>query len=198
MQMAVTLPVAVNRNICRLTLKHGQCHLAVPYDERRPPERENQARVVALDPGMRSFLTWYCADSEGKIGAGALFRIQRLCERHDDLLGGAAKSPSRRRRNMRRAAGRMFVTIGNLIRELHRQVARFLVNSFDVILLPAFETSEMVERGRRRIRSKTARSLLGLAHYRFGQFLRRKAAEFGPVVRSVNEAYTTKAVSWTG
>ena len=198
MLMAERLPVAVNRNICRLTFRHGQYHLAVPYDEERPPERENQARVVALDPGVRSFLTWYCADSVGKIGEGAFFRIQRLCERLDDLLSRAAKSPARKRRNMRRAAGRMRVRIENLISELHRKAARFLVDEFDVILLPAFETSEMVERGRRRIRSKTVRNLMGLAHYRFGMFLQHKAAEYGVTVLSVNEAYTTKTVSWTG
>ena len=189
---------AVNKNICRLTLKYGQYHLAVPYDERRPPVRENQARVVALDPGVRSFLTWYCADSVGKIGGGAFFRIQRLCERLDDLLSRAQKSPARRRRNMRRAAGRMRIRIENLTQELHRQAARFLVRNFDVILLPTFETSEMVERGKRRIRSKTVRNMLGLAHYRFGMFLRHKAAELGVIVLSVNEAYTTKTVSWTG
>lgn len=198
MLMAERLPVAVNRNICRLTLKYGQYHFAVPYDEERPPQRENQARVVALDPGVRSFLTWYCADSVGKIGEGAFFRIQRLCERLDDLLSRAAKSPARRRRNMRRAAGRIRIRIENLINELHRKAARYLVKNFDVILLPTFETSDMVERGRRRIRSKTVRNLLGLAHYRFGMFLRHKAAEYGVSVLSVNEAYTTKTVSWTG
>ena len=51
MQMAEKLPFPENRNICRLSLKYGQYHLSVPYDEKLPPERENQARVVALDPG---------------------------------------------------------------------------------------------------------------------------------------------------
>ena len=198
MRMAERLPTQKNQNISRLTLRHGQYHLAVPYDERRPPERENQARVVALDPGVRSFMTWYCADSVGKIGEGAFFRIQRLCERLDDLLSRAAKSPARRRRNMRRAAGRMRLRIENLVSELHRKAARFLVDNFDVILLPTFETSEMVERGRRNIRSRTVRNLLSLAHYRFKLFLKRKAEELGAVVLDVSEAYTTKTVSWTG
>ena len=198
MRMAEKLPIQENRNICRLSMRYGQYHLSVPYDEKLPPGRENQARVVALDPGVRSFLTWYSADSVGKIGKGAFFRIQRLCERLDDLLSRAAKSPSRKRRNMRRAANRIRIRIENLVRELHRQAARFLVTSFDVILLPGFETSEMVERGRRRIRSKTVRNLLTLAHYQFGMFLRHKARETGAVVLSVNEAYTTKTVSWTG
>ena len=198
MRMAENLPVPENRNICRLSLRYGQYHLSVPYDEKPPPERENQARVVALDPGVRSFLTWYCADSVGKIGEGAFFRIQRLCERLDDLLSRAAKSPSRKRRNMRRAANRMRLRIENLVAELHRQAARFLVDNYDVILLPSFETSEMVERGRRRIRSKTVRNLLTLAHYKFKLFVRHKAAETGAILLDVSEAYTTKTVSWTG
>ena len=198
MRMAENLPTPKNRNICRLSLRYGQYHLSVPHDEKLPPRRENQARVAALDPGVRSFMTWYCADSVGKIGEGAFFRIQRLCERLDELLSRAAKSPSRKRRNMRRAANRLRLKVENLVQELHRQAARFLVTSFDVILLPGFETSEMVERGRRRIRSKTVRNLLTLAHYRFGMFLRHKAREIGAIVLSVNEAYTSKTVSWTG
>ena len=186
MQMAENLPVPENRNICRLSMRYGQYHLSVPYDEKLPPERENQARVVALDPGVRSFLTWYSADSVGKIGEGAFFRIQRLCERLDDLLSRAAKSPSRRRRNMRRAANRMRLRIENLVIELHRQAARFLVDNFDVILLPGFETSEMVERGRRRIRSKTVRNLLTLAHYRFKDVHQAQGTlEIGAIVLSV-------------
>ena len=198
MRMAESLPVPKNQNICRLTLRHGQYHLTVPYDESRLPQRENQARVVALDPGVRSFMTWYTNDSVGKIGEGAFFSIQRLCERLDDLLSRAAKSPARRRRNMRRAAGRMRLRIENLVQELHRKAARFLVDNFDVILLPSFETSEMVERGRRNIRSRTVRNLLSLAHYRFKLFLKHKADEAGAMVLDVNEAYTTKTVSWTG
>ena len=75
---------------------------------------------MALDPGVRSFLTWYCADSVRKIGEGAFFRIQRLCERLDGLLSRAAKSPARKRRNMRRAANRMRIRIANLVQGLHR------------------------------------------------------------------------------
>ena len=99
---------------------------------------------------------------------------------------------------MRRAAGRMRLRIENLVQELHRKAARFLVDNFDVVLLPTFETSEMVERGRRNIRSRTVRNLLSLAHYRFKLFLMHKADELGAVVLDVSEAYTSKTVSWTG
>ena len=92
----------------------------------------------------------------------------------------------------------MRVRIINLINELHHQAARFLVDNFDLILLPTFETSEMVQRGRRKIRSKSVRSMLTFAHYRFQRFLLWKAWETGKQVLLVNEAYTSKTCSWSG
>ena len=87
--------------------------------------------------------------------------------------------------------------IGNLVAELHHQATRFLVDNFDLVLLPAFETREMVQRGRRRIRSKSVRSMLSFAHYQFQQFLLWKAWA-GKQVLLVNEAYTSKTCSWSG
>ena len=37
MRMAEKLPVPESRNICRLSLRYGQYHLSVPYDEKPPP-----------------------------------------------------------------------------------------------------------------------------------------------------------------
>ena len=112
---------------------------------------------------MRNFITWFSEDGCGKLGEQDFGRIQRLCQHQDKLLSRAAQAPSKRRRNMRRAAERMTVRIQNLINELHHKTARFLVDNFDVILLPDFKTSRMVTRGQRRIRSKTVRNLLSFA-----------------------------------
>ena len=181
----------------RLTLHNGQYNLVVPVKAQRRIG-ETQARVVALDPGIRSFLTWYSEVDAGQLGRQDFGRIQRLCAHLDQLVGRTAKASGRSRRNMRRAASRMRVRIGNLIDELHHQAARFLVDRFDLILLPTFETQEMVQRGKRRIRSKSVRSMLTYAHYRFQQFLLWKAWETGKQVLLVNEAYTSKTCSWSG
>ena len=95
--------------------------------------------MVALDPGVRNFITWFSEDGCGKLGEQDFGRIQRLCQHQDNLLSRATQAPSRKRRNMRRAAERMTVRIQNLINELHHKTARYLVDNFDVILLPAFE-----------------------------------------------------------
>jgi putative transposase len=199
-------PIPHAHGDAKLTLRHHQYHLSVPFKRMGPHISESnlrsqapeQVRVVALDPGVRNFITWFSEDGCGELGQEDFGRIQRLCQHQDNLLSRATQAPSRKRRNMRRAAERMTVRIQNLINELHHKTARYLVDNFDVILLPDFKTSGMVTRGQRRIRSKTVRNLLSFAHHRFRNFLRHKASENGRTVLIVNEAYTSKTVSWTG
>ena len=203
-------PIPHAHGDAKLTLRHHQYHLSVPFKKMGPhitesnlesnlrPQVPDQVRVVALDPGVRNFITWFSEDGCGKLGEQDFGRIQRLCQHQDNLLSRATQAPSRKRRNMRRAAARMTVRIWNLVNELHHKTARYLVDNFDVILLPDFKTSGMVTRGQRRIRSKTVRNLLSFAHHRFRNFLKHKASENGRTVLIVNEAYTSKTVSWTG
>ncbi|WP_229424097.1 zinc ribbon domain-containing protein [Moorena producens] len=149
-------------------------------------------------PGVRTFLTFFSETSVGKIGHGDFSQIQRLCQHLDNLLSKISKAKRGQKRRMRKAARRMIIRIQNLIDELHHKAARFLVDNFDVILLPTFETSQMSKKGNRKLRSKTVRNMLNFAHYRFKEFLKHKAFLTGKTVVDVCEAYTSKTVSWTG
>ncbi|NEO76210.1 MAG: transposase [Moorea sp. SIO4G3] len=187
------------KNICdsRLISNNGDYYLVVPYKE-TTKKAENQGRVVALDPGVRTFITFFSETSVGKMGNGDFSRIQRLCQHLDNLLSKISFACGGQKRRMRKAARRMTIKIQNLVNELHRKTARLLVDNFDVILLPTFESSQISKKGSRKIRSKTVRNLLNFAHYRFKEFLKHKAQETGKVVVDVCEAYTSKTVSWTG
>ena len=132
------------------------------------------------------------------IGKGDFGRIQRLCAHLDDLLSRASKAGHQRKRNMHRAADRLRLRIRNLVEELHHKAARYLVDNYDVILIPRFESSDMVRRRARRLRRKSVRNLLTFAHYRFRSFLQWKAEQMGKTVLVVNEAYTSKTCSWSG
>ena len=92
----------------RLTLHNGQYHLAVAFNAERR-KSETQARVVALDPGIRTFLTWFSETDAGQIGKHDFGRIQRLCQHLDQLISRTAKTGFRRKRNLRKAADRMRV-----------------------------------------------------------------------------------------
>ncbi len=182
---------------CRLVSSHSQYYICVPHDVPRTMS-ENQGRVVALDLGVRSFLTLFTEDSFGWIGSGDIGRIQRLCYYLDDLVSRISRSRAKQRQSLKRSADRLRLRIRHLINEMHHKVARFLVNNFDVILLPTFEVSQMVIKSRRKLRSKSVRQMLSWAHYRFEIFLKHKAFETGKTVLDCNEAYTSKTVSWTG
>ena len=61
---------------------------------------------------------------------------------------------------MRKAADQMRWKIRDLRTELHAKSARFLVDNFDIILIPTFETSQMAKRESRKLRSKIVRAML--------------------------------------
>jgi putative transposase len=182
---------------CRLVSHLGITYLCVPHEVPQLVS-ENQGRVVALDPGVRSFLTLFSENSFGWLGQHDIGRIQRLCYYLDNLISRSTKVKAKKRYRYRKAADKIRLKIRNLIDELHHKIARFLVDNFDIILLPTFETSQMTVRKERKIRAKSVRQMLTLSHYRFKQFLKHKAFEIGKTVLDVNEAYTSKTVSWTG
>ena len=197
LRMAEAIPAGQKE--CRLVKERGQYWLVVPHPAQCDIETPSGDGVVALDPGVRTFLTYFSETDCGKIGHRAFGRIQRMCHWLDDLISRTATEPNRhRRRRMRRAQERMRQRIINLVDELHWQTARWLTSTYKVILIPAFETQDMTRRAGRKIRSKTARMMLSFRHYEFRQRLLWKAWQRGALVIEVNEAYTSKTRSWDG
>ncbi len=182
----------------RLVFRSGKFYLALPRKEKLSVAENQGQRVVSIDPGVRTFHTFYSPDVTGKIGQGDFSRIQRLAFHLDDLISRSSKQPKQKKRRMMLAANRMRDKIKNLIDELHHKTASFYVNNFDVILLPKFETSQMIGRAGRKIRNKTVRNMLSFAHYRFAQFLKHKAFEYGKIVIDVTEEYTSRTHPLTG
>jgi len=184
---------------CKLSWQQGRWYLCVPFAT-TIRQRDNQApRIVALDPGVRTFQTFFSPDLAGAIGYHDFGRLVRLCKHLDDLISRTALSTNKKQRyRMRQAAHRMRWKIRELRDELHAKACRFLVDCFDVILIPTFETSQMVTRVGRKLHSKTVRAMLTWAHFKFKERLKTVASEYGKTVLEVNEAYTSKTCSWSG
>ena len=197
LRMAEAIPAGQKE--CRLVKERGRYWLTVPYPAQSDIETPSGDGVVALDPGVRTFLTYFSETDCGKIAHHAFGRIQRLCHYLDDLISRTDTEPSRRKcRQMRQAQARIRQRIVNLVDELHWQTARWLTSNYKVILLPTFETQDMTRRAGRKIRSKTARMMLSFRHYEFKRRLRWKAWQRGTLAIDVNEAYTSKTRSWDG
>lgn len=181
----------------RLLYEHGRWYVVIPY-RKAITFTENQGRVVALDPGIRTFLTGFSEDMVFKLGDGDFSRIARICIWMDKLISKMSKVSSRHKRKMKQALSRMRWKVWNLIDELHFKSIRLLLNRFDVLLLPTFETAQMSSRTERKLRAKSVRSMLTFAHFRFKQRLKAAAIAVGKIVLDVSEAYTSKTASWTG
>ena len=155
-------------------------------------------KVIALDPGVRTFLTGYDGDSFQEFGKADIGRIQRLCSHLDKLMGRASKAGRKQKRRMYNAASRLRIRIRNLVDECHKQIANYLTSEYKVILLPTFEVSQMVVKSKRKLHTKTARQMLTWAHYRFECHLKQVAKKRGVVVIDVNESYTSKTCTKCG
>jgi len=115
---------------------------AVPYLEKLIIG-ESQTRIVSLDPGIRSFITFYSLEHSGHLGKGDFSRIQRLCSHLDNLISKRDLTKNKqKRRSLTKASRKMRAKIKNLITEIHHKTAKFLTDNFDVILLPTFETNK--------------------------------------------------------
>ena len=198
--------------LIRTRLNHW--YLCVPHtkDLIHVSPSENQAErkgdqipegeVIALDPGVRTFMTGY--DPGGavwEIGAADMQRIYRLCYTLDRLQSDWSDPTCRHRRRyrLRRAARRIRLRIRRLVDECHKRLAKWLCENYRQVLLPKFEVSRMVKRGQRRLHSKTVRSMLTWSHFRFRQRLLHKA-ELYPSCQVIlcDEAYTSKTCGQCG
>ena len=183
-------------NATGLTWCKGRWFATFPK-ERKPQDNQSDG-IIALDPGVRCFQTGFDGHRFLEFGKGDIGRITRLCQHLDDLMSRIARNTGRKRSCMRKAAQKMRNKIKNLIDEAHKQIAHYLTRNYKVIFLPTFETSQMVAKSSRKIRSKTVRAMLGWAHYRFSMVLAHQSELTGARLIRGSEAYTSKTCTKCG
>lgn len=168
---------------------------------------ETQGRVVAIDPGVRTFATTYSGDEVTQWGDGLQDRLFAMALQVDGLIGRRTKllnkAPESQWRDdmashLQVRIDRLRVKKKDIVNDLHKQLAYWLVTEHKFILLPSFETKQMTGRSKRKLRKKTIRNMLDLGHYKFKQTLMWMAKKYGATLVEVNEAYTSKTRSWDG
>jgi putative transposase len=161
-----------------------------------------QQKIIALDPGLRTFLTGFDGNHFTEFATGDFAKIARLCNhldklksKHDKSKGGRFK---RLRYKLKQAMERIRTRIKNLRSEVHKQVGSYLARNYDVIYLPTFETSQMVAKSRRKLKSKSARAMMTWAFYQFSQTLEHLCNQYGSRLVRVTEEYTSKTCTRCG
>jgi putative transposase len=198
--LTFTSPQAIPNNCPYGTqLKYARGKWYGCFPEYQAQETTAQEGVIALDPGIRSFLVGYDGEAITEFATYDIGRINRLCYHLDVLISKISKCKVKHQRyQMRKASHRMRERIRNLVDDLHKKVANFLVNHYKLIFLPTFNSSEMVLKSRGKLNSKSVRNLLTWSHYRFAQHLMQQAERKGVLVIRCNESYTSKTCPHCG
>ena len=183
---------------CRLIYDHGRWYLSVPQKITTMPT-ESQGGIVALDPGVRNFLTYFSEDGRfGWLGVHAFDRILTLNLKRDHLLSRVALTKDKRKKGkLKRTLNRTYHRIQDLVDELHWQCINYLVHNFSVVVFPPFEVKGMTKKGRK-LRKSIVRSMLSLRFFEFKERLKQKCKECGVAYVEQNESYTSKTNSFTG
>ncbi len=175
-------------------------YLCIP----RKKEKEEVSQphnCVALDPGVRTFQTFYSEENiAGKIGDNICERLMDIGHKEDNLRSVVVSS-KRTRYNIKNRRFLLRTKIKNVVNDLHWKTANYLCKIFKHIFLPTFNVSNMVTRlptRARKIGSKTVRNMLFLSHYKFKERLRYMGKVKGCTIHDCNEAYTTRTCGMCG
>ena len=87
------------------------------------PVAQQENRIIALDLGVRTFLTGFDGQNFLEVGSSDMGRINRLCKYLDALMSRISLSKvAKERQKMRKAASRLRGKIRNLIGNWYRLI----------------------------------------------------------------------------
>jgi len=166
---------------CILQKYGNKYFIIIPFEETITYEKSRH-EVVALDPGVRDFQSFY--SPEGICGT-----LNMKKDRRDYLLKKLNKM-IKKKKTCR--IPQLRAKIENTTITGHWNVIKFLTKNFDTIIIPAFETKKMVTKDKSVLRRKTKTELLCLCHYKFLQKLKFKCKEQQRNLIVCEESYTSK------
>ena len=187
-----------------LKMKPNKFYLCVPIEKERdqPIYNNHKYKSVFLDPGVRTFQTFYSPDGLcGKIGDHYEDLIFPLLKKVDKLTSLMTKASRTTRYNMRKRCSLLRDKVKNLVNELHCKSCHFLCTHFQNVFIPPFETQNMVRKDdmhSRCLSNETVRKMLTLSHFKFRMRLMDYCKKFNTNVFIVPEHYTSKTCGMCG
>ena len=177
-----------------LRSRNGNLHVVIPITLSQHQEDEDCLRpvqVVSMDPGVRTFQTFYTPDGRcGKIGT-SLDKVFVLLHKIDKTISKLSKPLSlnaKKRRRLKRSKYRQIDRVKNVRDDFHRKTCVWLLRNFDFILLPALSTKQVAPK----LSSKTCRAMYTWSHYAFKQRLLDMSQKYThKKVIIVDERFTT-------
>ena len=111
----------------------------------------NRNKICGLDPGEKIFMTFFSESNAGMIGKdirkiilkheARIRQLQRILNRMKNKKGKKLRNKNRIIKRIQRK----YRKIKNIVKELHNKTALFLCKNYDTILIPKFETQNLIK-----------------------------------------------------
>jgi putative transposase len=174
-------------------------------------------RVVATDPGIKAFQTWYSPTTGqyGELLSGTDIEMKKRCLLLDALHsrverrkkqrgkphsgGRTAKQRGRTTRRLKIKLSKEKRRLHNWMQTAHYDSANFMLERFDVIIQPELRVSELAKKTDRKLGSKAVRNMLTWSHYAYRQRLKSASIRYaGRHVIESQEPGTSKTCTNCG
>lgn len=183
----------INR-YARLKKENNEWYLCISYDV-DGIEQRNKNKTCAIDPGIRKFVVIYSEDKVIQIIPNQ-DKIEKILKTLDTFQSLRDNKKIRQQTYTRKRC-KLQKKLQNLVGEMQFKTINFLTKNYSNILLPSFETQEMV--GNKKLHRSTKRKMLNFSFYKFKQRLIHKASLLQHCnVEIVNEAYTSQTCGYCG
>ena len=191
---------------------------------------KNRKEIVALDPGEKIFLSYYSNNEIGNIGSNMrvfILKQQRKIKKLQSILNKNKNKNNKSIKNkktLKQKILKLYNKIKGYVNEIHKKTALYLCKNYENIILPTFETKNMIsknkikketerikklnkEEGRKEIKklskliklNKNVKFVLSMqSHYRFKEYLKAKAKEYKTNVYDTDESYTSMTCTKCG
>lgn len=195
----------------------GDFYISILYDQNCKKENQyNKYNAIALDPGVRKFLTGYDTEKVIEFCNGDFVSIEKKLKEIDiiqskishtknsiDRLSNEIKVRGKenykflrkirsklvlRSKRLDRALHKKIKKVKDMRDDMHKKVCHYLVSNYNQILLPHFNTSNMLPN----LGSKTSRAMSTWSHFSFKMRLRQKCIEKKVTLHEVHENYTSQ------
>lgn len=141
-------------------------------------------RLIALDPGVRKFMVGY--DPRGTV----VFFGEGACKQLTALLMDVDNTETKKESFF------LWKRIKNMVTEMHNKVIHYLIENYDMILLPDFRILGMVRK--KNLSRQTKRLLYMFSFHKFKERLTYQCKRYGKDLLIVDESYTSKTCGCCG
>lgn len=151
----------------------------------------NRKKSVALDPGIRTFMTSYSQNEVSEFGKECSLKLKEKLERIDFINQNKIRNKKKKLKIQRRK-------IKHLVDEMHWKTINSLTKNYDSIFLGNLSGKKIISNDTSKLNDMTKRISSSLKFYQFSLRLAFKCQERENSFSLIDESYTSKTCSFCG